>query len=143
MSDLTSRSKQAVIDALNKKRIETMEKGKDVNLIWECLDVVAQLPSVQPERNFLSGLTPEEQYNKINWLLHDYGMQFTDTRHAVIDWLEKYSAQPERKKGKWIQNENGTWSCDQCHSWIPDEQHYYAKYCLCCGSKMEGGAEWN
>ena len=47
MSDLISR--QAAIEALHKKRIETMEKGQDVNHIWECLDVVAQLPSAQPE----------------------------------------------------------------------------------------------
>ena len=49
--------------------------------------------------------------------------------------------EPERR-GKWIQNDNGTWSCDQCKSWIPDEQHYYANYCLYCGADMrEGGAE--
>lgn len=41
--------------------------------------------------------------------------------------------------GWWIQNDNGTWSCNRCHSWIPDEQHYYAQYCLYCGSKMDGG----
>ena len=45
MNDLISR--QDAIDALKKKRIETMEKGQDVNLIWECLDAVAQLPSAQ------------------------------------------------------------------------------------------------
>lgn len=45
MDDLISR--QEAIDALNKKRIETMEKGQDVNLIWECLDAVAQVPSAQ------------------------------------------------------------------------------------------------
>lgn len=43
-------SRQATIDALNKKRIETMEKGKDVNLIWECLDAVAQVPSVERKK---------------------------------------------------------------------------------------------
>lgn len=42
MSDFISR--QDAIDALHKKRIETMKKGQDVNLIWECLDVVAQVP---------------------------------------------------------------------------------------------------
>lgn len=42
----------------------------------------------------------------------------------------------EQKKGKWIKNEDGTWSCSLCHSWIPDEQHYYAKYCLHCGAEL-------
>lgn len=41
------------------------------------------------------------------------------------------------QSGKWIRNDNGTWSCDQCNSWIPDEQHYYARFCLYCGAKME------
>lgn len=42
----------------------------------------------------------------------------------------------ERKKGKWVQNDNGTWSCSLCQSWIPNEQHYYAKYCLHCGAEL-------
>lgn len=48
------------------------------------------------------------------------------------------SAQPERKKGKWIQNDNGTYSCSLCHSWIPEEQYYYAQFCLYCGTDMRG-----
>ena len=41
------------------------------------------------------------------------------------------------QSGKWIRNDNGTWSCDQCNSWIHDEQHHYARFCLYCGAKME------
>ena len=29
--------------------------------------------------------------------------------------------EPERKKGKWIRNDNGTYSCNICRSWIPEE----------------------
>ena len=47
------------------------------------------------------------------------------------------SAHPQRK-GKWIKHDTGAWSCDQCSSWIPDEQHYYANYCLYCGADMRG-----
>lgn len=47
------------------------------------------------------------------------------------------SAQPERKNGKWIRNDNGTYSCSVCQSWIPEEHHYYARYCLYCGAEME------
>lgn len=47
--------------------------------------------------------------------------------------------------GKWIENDNGTYSCSKCQSWIPNEQHYYARYCLRCGALMdeveEGEAE--
>lgn len=45
------------------------------------------------------------------------------------------------RHGRWRQNDNGTWSCSECSSWIPDEQHYYAKFCLHCGAKMDGGAD--
>lgn len=48
------------------------------------------------------------------------------------------SAQPERQIGRWIRNDNGTYTCSVCHSWIPKEQYYYARYCLYCGAKMKG-----
>ena len=47
-------------------------------------------------------------------------------------------AKPEPKKGKWIKNDNGTYSCSLCHSWIPEEQYYYAQFCLYCGADMRG-----
>ena len=47
------------------------------------------------------------------------------------------SAESERKTSEWIKNDNGTWSCDHCQSWIPDEQHHYARFCLFCGAKMK------
>lgn len=43
------------------------------------------------------------------------------------------------KHGHWIDNNNKTWSCSICQSWIPDEQHSYARYCLHCGAEMDGG----
>lgn len=44
-------------------------------------------------------------------------------------------------KGKWIRNDNGTYSCSVCQSWIPEEQHCYARYCLYCGADMRGEQE--
>ena len=55
----------------------------------------------------------------------------------AVDMAGEALHQPERKKGKWKKNDNGTYSCSLCQSWIPSEQHYYAKYCLHCGAKME------
>lgn len=37
----------------------------------------------------------------------------------------------------WIKNDNNTYSCSKCYSWIPEKQHHYAKYCLHCGARME------
>lgn len=44
----------------------------------------------------------------------------------------------ESKKGRWIQNDNGTYSCSLCHSWIPEEQYHYARFCLHCKADMRG-----
>ena len=49
-------------------------------------------------------------------------------------------AEPVRH-GHWVRNDNGTYSCSECRSWIPNEQHYYARYCLFCGAKMGGERE--
>ena len=49
-------------------------------------------------------------------------------------------AEPVRH-GHWVRNDNGTYSCSECQSWIPNEQHYYARYCLFCGAKMDGERE--
>ena len=54
-----------------------------------------------------------------------------------IETAPTISPDEVRGVGKWEQNDNGTWSCSECHSWIPDEQHYYARFCLFCGAKME------
>lgn len=45
---------------------------------------------------------------------------------------------PARPKGKWIRNDNGTYSCSLCHSWLPEEQYHYAQFCLHCGAEMKG-----
>lgn len=36
----------------------------------------------------VEGRSAEVQYDFLNWLLNDYGRQFTDSRQAVIDWLK-------------------------------------------------------
>jgi len=49
--------------------------------------------------------------------------------------LHRLQAKPINR-GRWIKNDNGTYSCSECHSWIPNEQHHYARYCLYCGAIM-------
>lgn len=46
------------------------------------------------------------------------------------------NAEPVRH-GHWVRNDNGTYSCSECQSWIPNEQYHYARYCLHCGAKMD------
>ena len=59
----------------------------------------------------------------------------------LADLIEIIEAQPTVDAeplghGRWVKNDNGTYSCSECHSWVPSEQHYYARYCLFCGAKM-------
>ena len=66
----------------------------------------------------------------------------TELKHAVIcdlkDAVETLPAADVAPvvHAEWIKNDNETWSCGRCHSWIPDEQYDYARYCLHCGAKM-------
>ena len=59
-------------------------------------------------------------------------------RQWMNEVLQLHPAQPERKTGEWIRNDNGTYSCSLCQSWIPKEQRHYARYCLYCGADMRG-----
>lgn len=73
---------------------------------------------------------------------NNYSETLKEVVNKAIETVEKDMAikaleQPEQKKGKWVKNEDGTWSCSLCHSWISYDQHYYARYCLYCGAKME------
>lgn len=56
-----------------------------------------------------------------------------------VDAVNEQPTIEERKTGEWIKNDNGTYSCSICKSWIPEEQHFYARYCLYCGADMRGG----
>ena len=39
-------------------------------------------------------------------------------------------------RSHWKKNDNGTYSCVRCHSWIPEEQRHYANWCLYCAADM-------
>ena len=40
-------------------------------------------------REYLSTLSDEEWYQKVDWLFHKYGMWFTQTPTAIIEWLKQ------------------------------------------------------
>ena len=77
----------------------------------------------------------EESEKKLFDILTDVNVEKTPA-YTITD---KDGHTAEYKKvlhGKWIKNDNGTYTCSRCNSWIPQEQQYYAKYCLYCGAKM-------
>ena len=73
-----------------------------------------------------------------DWMAHRIFVQNMNDidRHTILNLPPI-----EPKRGKWIRNDNGTYSCSVCHSWIPEEQHHYARFCLYCGSDMRGEEE--
>ena len=91
MDDLISR--KAVIDkaiTIPIAKIVTEDKVIYRRIVF--VEDIENLPPVQPEpKNKLiseiEGKTPEETYDFLVWLLNDYGMRFTDSRQAVIEWL--------------------------------------------------------
>ena len=93
------------------------------------VSTLSVLPSAQSE--------PEE----FEWC-HDC-KEYDQEKHCCHRWtkvirktVDEIKADPVRH-GKWIRNDNGTYSCSVCQSWIPEQQHYYARYCLHCGARMD------
>jgi hypothetical protein len=76
------------------------------------------------------------------------------SRHGVSAWLDNMgyprladaimdenrfpSAQPERKRGKWIYNSPVTMKCDQCGLVIKDWDWHRFKFCPNCDCDMRG-----
>lgn len=103
MDDLISR--QSAINVLNdgaelfrRALDETYIVGDDrgkyewgLGLIESYIYDMDELPSAQPEisriEQELHGKTPEEQYEFLYWLLLKFGLTYTDSRLAVVEWL--------------------------------------------------------
>ena len=111
-----------------------MEKGKKMPRLINADKLIEQITKLERE-----ALQQTEKYdsvkdpiwwNRWNAILGER----TVFKYDLID-TPTVDVEPVRY-GHWIRNDNGTYSCSECHSWIPDEQHYYARYCLFCGCRM-------
>lgn len=133
MDDLISR--RAAIDAFDSAGeliVGGSANAQNVaDYINKVIGKIKALPSVQPGPEEFEWCHDCAEYDQLQHCCH----RWTKVIRNTVEELKE--AQLERKTGKWIRNDNGTWSCDQCNSWIPDEQHYYARFCLHCGAKME------
>ena len=144
-------------------KIRVIDSDKLVNAINEGsydvnLSSVMALGAVMLDTKKLSPAPPEEHTEKRTethacdlisrqaaidaihnlYAIHGNEGSWIDQKDAFNAVNNLPPAQPEPKKGKWIKNDNGTYSCSLCHSWIPEEQHYYAQFCLHCGADMRG-----
>ena len=83
-------SRQAAIKELREMAIALY--GYDATSVISCAIYKLQnLPSAEQNRiaRETAGKSPDEIYEFLHWLMSDYGMQFTDTRAAVIEWLKE------------------------------------------------------
>ena len=117
-----------------------------------CRDIDEQ-PTVQPDHNADIGKKVEGDCISRQWLMEcvSEGWIKFDTEkdenrfiHLVRDIAP--SAQPERKKGQWINTspgyKNGFYSnsyyCSECHDYYTTSP-YEMKFCPNCGADMRGG----
>lgn len=63
-------------------------------------------------------------------------------KQVTVDLLETLpSAQPERKKGRWVYNSPVTMKCNQCGLVIKDWDWHRFKFCPNCEADMRGEQE--
>ena len=67
---------------------------------------------------------------------------YTDALN-VLTWvrnkIRELPSVSQLQKGYWINNDNGTMSCSECHTWFSrDCQSKFMNYCGYCGTRMEG-----
>lgn len=90
-------------------------------------------------KEYLLSLTSEKMYEELRWLFNEYALGFTDSRQAIIDWLdaERIFKQP---KGEWKYRGLGGWHCSICDEqaphWAMSTTQYLSHYCPCCGARM-------
>jgi len=95
------------------------------------------------DRIFVRGYIDEIRKDTV--IVRNDGGYFGTIPSEVITG-ELPSAQPERKKGRWVPvtNGRGGHECDKCHeyapSWTTGEEHL-TNYCPNCGADMRGGQE--
>ena len=127
MSDLIDRA--AAIEALEEKYF-SFGIFREQRAASQCIDVIKNLPSAQPE---IDELQKEVDY----W--HE---KCTSYEQTIVRLTE--SAQPERKKGKWIYTKKrlirggyvDASECSVCNKRIMP--HLKPNFCPNCGAEMEG-----
>ena len=67
-------------------------------------------------KEWMATLTAEEFYDMMKWLTHLYSKQFTDSRFAIIEWLNKEHEHNKKESCGYCKhlyyNCDGSVSCD-------------------------------
>ena len=135
MKDLISR--QDAIDAVHKSYdviLDFKTDGKTISSSIE--DILSSLPSAQPYT--------DEEIKKIQEL-----EQAQFEKMYELGYQVGRMAQSERKRGKWIEDDDGwdevIWRCSECDAVFtlidgtPEENEYY--FCPHCGADMREVSE--
>ena len=83
-----------------------------------------------------------EIVEKANGIRVEYIRYLQEKNKALDEELASLRNEPNVRpviRSHWKKNDNGTYSCERCHSWIPEEQRHYANWCLYCGADMRDG----
>ena len=78
-------------------------------------------------QEYLLSLSPEDLTAQMDWLWHEYGLNFTDTREAVLDWLKQDYKNP-KKWGKCPYFLNCPHKTAMCSVLMPDKDCPLYKY---------------
>ena len=102
MKDPIDRS--AVLDAIRRCSVKEVTPAYLLIDKAEAMTELMMLPAAEPKisriEQELHGKTPEEQYEFLYWLLLKFGLAYTDSRLAVIEWLRG------EKEDEWL-NQQG------------------------------------
>ena len=76
-------------------------------------------------KEWMSTLTAEQFYDKMIWLIKDYGMRFNNARLAVIAWLdEPHEVEPiQNKTSNALNNDAMRWI--SVEERLPSQDEYY------------------
>lgn len=127
MDDVINR-KDAIGAILSVEPIAELSDGDAVIRVSAANYVLGNLPSAQSEPHYDEWCDDCKEYDK--------------ERHCCPRWNKVIretlkDAQPERKTGKWITQQFGSWAeCSECHELygIPIS---LSNFCPNCGAKME------
>jgi len=87
---------------------------------------------------YMAEMPPEDFYEVMNWLLHEHGRQYVDTRREAISWLyrEARFGVWQRVTGYATPGGDPVWKCPVCgfneHVYgieHPSERRVFCKHC--------------
>ena len=126
-SDYTEAVEEALNMAIEALQQEPFDKRTDKRTGTHACDCISRQAAIDAVTEAIWHY-PNECYKNLN---------VYEVAEVLVSDAIKSLPSADRPTGHWIENDNGTFSCSNCQSWIPEEQRHYARHCLYCGARME------